>query len=158
MSAPTIECFKQKHFLGDYLHPTLMEMAEHLEYSILRSGGSAEMLLSRYGTAVFQRQNDIQILGEMALQNFAMFASLGRASRAYCIGLRYSVHETVAAGCLVQTSVPAILKMALDIKHNRGEDHDLHRTITEYALKKYRNQSIPIPSVVQSGVMQKVVK
>lgn len=158
VSTPTIECLKAKHFLGDYLHPTLIEMADHLEFSILRLRFASEMLLNRYGDSVSERQNEIHNLGETVMQNFAMFASLGRASRSYCIGLRYGVYETVAAGCLVQANAPHILKMALDIKQKQNSYHDLYANIAENALKRYRNQSIPLPSVLQSGVIRKAVK
>lgn len=158
MKDETVENVKQRHFLEDYLHPTLTEMAISSEHSILRLQCASEILLNRYAGSVYERQIEIENLAKMAMQNFAMFASLGRASRSYCIGLRYSVYETVAAGCLVQSAERDVLKMALDIKHNRSEYHDLHRTITENSLEKYRNQSIPIPSVIHSRVIQKVVK
>lgn len=154
----TIEDCKQIHFLGDYLHPTLMEAAKELEYSILRLQYSSEMLLHRYGDSITERQIEIQELGEASLQNYAMFASLARSSRAYCIGLRYSKYETVAAGCLVQAFWPKILKMALKIKHNQNGYRDLDQAVTEKVLKKHQIQSIEIPSVLQTGVMQKIVK
>lgn len=157
-NSTTIEDLKTIHFLGDYLHPTLMEAATELEFSIQRLQYSSEMLLNRYGDTVGERQLEIHNLGEAALQNYAMYASLARSSRAYCVGLRYSKYETVAAGCLVQAFSRNILKMALDIKHNQNGFHDLHKSITENVLKRHRNQSIAIPSVLQTCVMQKSVK
>lgn len=154
----TIEDLTQTHFLGDYLHPTLIEAATDLEFSITRLRYASEMLLNRYGESVVERQAEILELGEAALQNFAMFASIARASRAYCIGLRYSVYETVAAGCLIQAFSRKILKMALDIKHERNGVQNVNKTIAEHLLKRHRNQSIAIPSVLHSGVMQKVIK
>lgn len=116
------------------------------------------MLLNRYGDSVNERQVEIHDLGEAAMQNYAMFTSLARSSRAYCIGLRYSKYEIVAAGCLVQAFSRNILKMALQIKHDQNGYRDLHKIVTENVLKRHRNQSIAIPSVLQTGVMQKIVK
>lgn len=135
-----------------------MEAAVELEYSIQRLQYSSEMLLNRYGESVNERQIEIHDLGEAAMQNYAMYASLARSSRAYCIGLRYSKYETVAAGCLVQAFSRNILKMALEIKHDQEGYSDLHKVVTENVLKRHRNQSIAIPSVLQTGVMQKIVK
>ncbi|XP_055304084.1 complex I assembly factor ACAD9, mitochondrial-like [Sitodiplosis mosellana] len=153
----TIEDVKEKHFLGDYLHPSLMEAATELESSIQRVQFSSEMLLNRYGDSINERIVEIHDLGEALMQCYAMFTSLARSSRAYCIGLRHSKYETVAAGCLVQAYSRNILKMALEIKHNRNGYGDLYKTVTENALRRHRNQSIVIPSVLQSGVVQKVV-
>lgn len=156
----TIEDLETRHFLGDFLHPTLMDAANDLEYSILRLQYTSEMLLNRYGRLSSERHVEIQNLGEAAMQNYAMFASLARASRSYCIGLRYSVYETLAAGCLVQEFSRKILKMALDIKHNRSDATNdlLHKTISGNLLKRHRNQSITIPSVLNSGILQKKKK
>lgn len=153
----TIEDLETRHFLGDFLHPTLMDAANDLEFSILRLQYTSEMLLNRYGKFSSERHVEIQNLGEAVMQNYAMFASLARASRSYCIGLRYSVYETLAAGCLVQEFSRKILKMALDIKHNRSDATNdlLHKTISEKMLKRHRNQSITIPSVLNSGILHK---
>lgn len=158
MRLPTIEAVESKLFLGEYLHPTLMQLSQNLEESILRLQFSSEMLLNRYGDSVTERQVEIQSLGDAVMRNYAMFASIGRASRSYCCGLQYSVYETVAAASLIETFTRQILKMALDIKHNRSDYHHLHKSIVESVLKQHRNQSIPIPTVLQSGVIQKIVK
>lgn len=154
----TIEDVNEVHFLGDYLHPTLNEAVTELEHSILRLRYSSEMLLNRYDDSVGERQVEIHDLGEAVMQCYAMYASLARSSRAYCIGLRYSKYETVAAGCLVQAYSRKILKMALAIKHDQNGYRDLHKTIVDCLLKKQKNQSIAIPSVLHTGVMQKIVK
>lgn len=158
MGLPTIEAVKSKLYLWAHLHPTLSDLAKDLEESILRLRFSSEMLLNRHGDSITERQVEIQSLGDAVMRNYAMFASIGRASRSYCIGLQYSVYETVAAGCLIQSFARQILKLALDIKHNRSGYHDLHKSIVENVLKRHRNQSISIPSVLQSGVIQKIVK
>ncbi|XP_031628107.1 complex I assembly factor ACAD9, mitochondrial-like [Contarinia nasturtii] len=151
----TIEDLEPQHFLGDFLHPSLIETANDLEYSILRMQYSSEMLLNSYGEKIADREIEIRNLGEAAMQNYAMFASVARASRAYCIGLRYSAYETMVAGCLIQAFSPSIRKMALDIKHNRGPfPQNIDETIAENLLKQHRNKSSTIPSVL-NGVLQK---
>lgn len=153
-----VEHIKDTFYLGEFLHPTLTELATELEYSILRLQCCAEMLLSRYRESVTERQTEIEQFGEIVIQNYAMFASLARASRAYCVGLRYSVFETVAAGCLTENYTRNILKQALDIKYNRNGIQGLDHTIVNNLLKRHRNQSIVIPSVLHSRVIQKHVK
>lgn len=154
----TVEDINDKYYLNEFLHPTLIELATDLEYSILRLQCCAEILLNRYEKSVSERQTEIEQLGEIVMQNYAMFASLARASRAYCIGLRYSVHETVAAGCLTEKYSRKILKRALDIKHNRSGLQSMQKTIVDNVLERHRNQSIAIPSVLHSSVIQKHVK
>lgn len=149
----TIEDLVSIHFMGDFVHPSLVEMATELEFSIQRLQMSTEMLLNRYKSSAINHHYEIQNLGDAILQNYAMFASIGRASRAYCVGIRFSVYETLVAGCLIQAFSRNIRKMALDIKHKRNNLQ--YNTIAENTLKKYKKQSTPIPSVFHSGVMQK---
>lgn len=157
-SVTTVEDLEPLHLLGDYLHPTLIEMANELEFSIRRLQYSSEMLLSRYGENAFDRQIEIEALGEAAMQNFAMFAGLARASRGYCIGLRYSAYETLAAGCLVQAFSPIIEKMALNIKHNRNGLQDAQKLVVESLLKQHKSQSKTMVPSVLNGVLQKADK
>lgn len=144
---PTIEYIDPKLYLEDFLHPTFKDLATDLEFSILRLRYSSEMLLSRYGNLCTQRsQAEIQDLGEAVMWIYAMFASIGRSSRSYCIGLRYSAYETVAAASLMDAE-PQILKMALDIKRNQSGYYGYKKTVAENALKQFRNPT--------SGVISK---
>lgn len=134
LAEPTIEHIESKFLLWYHLHPTFKELAENLEFSILRLRYAAEILLNRYGETVGEQEIEIKKLGEAAMLNYAMFSSIGRASRSYCIGLRYSAYETILADCLFQIGSENILKTALDIKHNRNEYSAQHKMIIENIL------------------------
>lgn len=131
-----------------------MELAENLEFSIVRLQNACEILLNRYGESVVGRQVEIQNLGMAVMWNYAMFASVGRASRSYCIGLRYSAYETLAAESLFEASAQ-ILKIALDIKHNQSGYQGQHKAVAESVINQYRNQQNPLPSILKSRLIQK---
>lgn len=154
ISNKTIESIPKKLYLSDNLHPSLMDLADDLERSIVRLRCACEMLLSRYGESVDERQVEIQNIGEAAMQNYAMFASLARASRSYCIGLQHSAYETICAAGVCGASTD-ILEMVLDIKYNRSGYDGVHKTIAENAIKQFKQHSKPPRT---SGVIPKVDK
>lgn len=131
-----------------------MELADDLERSIVRLRCACEMLLSRYGESVAERHVEIQNIGEAAMQNYAMFASLGRASRSYCIGLQYSAYETIVAASICGAKSD-ILDMVLDIKHNRSGYDGVHKTIAGNELKRFKQNAKPLRT---SAVIPKVNK
>lgn len=149
LAEPTVECIDKSMRLGDYLHPTLKKRAELLEYSIIRLRMATEMLLHRYSENVMQRPWDVTTLGEISMYNYAMFSNLGRSSRAYCIGLRYSVNETVASAALVDRIERVIERKVLDIKHNRTGFNEELKNIDNFL----KNEQIP--GVLKSGVLIK---
>lgn len=131
---PTIECIESKLHLWHYLHPTFKERAEDLEFAILRLRYASEILINRYGKSIGEREIEIRKLGEAAMWNYAMFASIARASRSYCIGLRYSAYETILAECLYEIGTENNLKFALDLKHNQTEYSEQHKIIMNHIL------------------------
>lgn len=133
-SEPTIEYIESKLLLWYYLHPSFKELAEDLEFSILRLRYASEILINRYGQSASERETEIERLGAAAMWNYIMFASIGRASRSYCIGLQFSAYETILAECLFQTGAENILKTALDIKHNQKGFSEEHKTIVNDIL------------------------
>lgn len=138
LADPTIEHIESKMFLWHYLHPTFKEQAENLEFSILRLRYASEILLNRYGESVGERESEIEKLGEAAMLNYAMFASCGRASRSYCIGLQYSAHETILAESFSQIGTEHVLKTALNFKHKRNEYYEQYKVIVENILKSQK--------------------
>lgn len=138
LADPTIEYIEPKLMLWHYLHPTFKEQAENLEFSILRLRYASEILLNRYGESVGERETEIEKLGEAAMFNYAMFASIGRASRSYCIGLQYAAHETILAEGLFQIGTEQVLKTALDLKHKRNEYYEQYKAIVENILKSQK--------------------
>ncbi|KAF2358824.1 Acyl-CoA dehydrogenase/oxidase N-terminal, partial [Trinorchestia longiramus] len=86
---------KLVHDLPGYLHPTLKESAESLEYCTERFRYAVQTLLSRYGLDVVKpaHQMDVVRLGDIAIDLFGMTSVLSHASRSYCDGVHNSEHE-----------------------------------------------------------------
>lgn len=119
---PSIENVNCDLHLEQFVHPSFEETIRLVESSILRMHAATEMLLHRYKTDATERHMDVRRLGEAAILNYAMFASVSRASRAYCIGLRYSVYETVMATSLVERDENRVLDLMLAIKNAPKSD------------------------------------
>lgn len=143
IKGPTIEIVKLDLFLNEYVHPSFKETIERLEESILRMHVGTEILLHRFGSDAGGCHPEIRKLGESAIRNYAMFASVGRASRSYCIGLRYSAYETILAACVVDSCANRILEMMLDIKKGQRSDEKY-----EHIAKTIRNPQFKWPSTV----------
>jgi len=64
-----------------------------------------ELLLGRYGKKVVDEQISLRRLADVAIDLFAMSATLSRASRSYCIGLPNCEHDLLIANsfCLDAT-------------------------------------------------------
>ncbi|KAK5650752.1 hypothetical protein RI129_001781 [Pyrocoelia pectoralis] len=84
--------------LADYVHPSLCESANHLEYCVLRLQFATEALLARHGQEVQNQHMDLKRLADCLVDIYVMTACLGRASRSYCIGLRNAHYEIMLAG------------------------------------------------------------
>lgn len=135
MADPSIEIIEPTMDLWEHLHPSFKEQAENMELSVLRLRYASEMLLKRFGITVGEREHDIKNLGEAVIWNYAMFASIGRASRAYCIGHRYSVYETILADALSIMGTEKNLEIALNIKHNRNEYSEEQKKNFDFNVK-----------------------
>lgn len=72
--------------LLDYVHPSLDKQANDIEYCILKLQYVTEMLLVRNGREAPTKQMDINKLAAAVIEIYAMFATVSRASRSYCIG------------------------------------------------------------------------
>ncbi|KAK4882088.1 hypothetical protein RN001_005407 [Aquatica leii] len=83
--------------LGDYVHPSLQEPAECLEYTVLRLQYATEILLARFGPEIVNQHMELGKLAECVIDIYAMAACLARASRSYCIGLENANYEMVIA-------------------------------------------------------------
>lgn len=79
--------------LPGQLHPSLMDEANQLEYCTQRLQYAVEIALQRHGKDIIEKQMDLKRLADIVIDIYAMTACLGRASRAYCIGLPNSDHE-----------------------------------------------------------------
>lgn len=143
--SPTVEYVPLTMLLSDFLHPTLCEMANCLEGSIKHLQMASEMLLYRYAAEAIQRRSDVHFIGETLMYNYAMFAAAARSSRAYCNGMRYSAHETVAAAALIDPTARSIEAKVLDIKHDRTGPSDELKQVCDVTIEKYKSRRSFIP-------------
>lgn len=145
-------------YLGGHLHPTLIESANDLERAILRLSFGTEMLLKHFGPSVADQQLEMRALGDSVMWCYAIFASLGRASRSYCLGLRYSALETVLAQSIIEMGGPQILETILEIKHKQCGLRGWHKNIADSIFLNRKTQTNCMPSILDSGVLQKTRK
>ncbi|KAM3955106.1 acyl-CoA dehydrogenase family member enigma [Aphomia sociella] len=102
-------------YLAEHLHPTLRPAAEQLEYCVLRMKYACETLMSRHGVKAATAYTELSRLAEAATNILVMSAVLGRASRAYCIGLRNAELEMKLAACFVNKTKDKVRKLILEI-------------------------------------------
>ncbi|KAH8280403.1 hypothetical protein KR018_006550 [Drosophila ironensis] len=88
---------KTKMHLSEHVHPSLEAAAQCIEHSVARLQMAVELMFTRHGNAVVERQSEMQRLAEVATEIYAMWASTARASRSYCIGLPLADHELLTA-------------------------------------------------------------
>lgn len=118
------------------LHPSLLQAAKWLEISIERLKISTDLTLTRYGTDIIQKQNDIQRLAKMVVLIYSMFTSLSRSSRSYCIGLQYSDYEMLLATSLSLQNRDIIKNLAKDIETGEFINNDKnHKRLSKQIFK-----------------------
>lgn len=113
----SIENPKKKFNLEEYVHPTLAPPANFLEFSILRLHAAVDILLARHGAAVVEHTVELAKISQAATLCYAMFASLARASRSYCIGLRNSDQDIRLCSFFCYDSSEKVKKIAKEIDH-----------------------------------------
>lgn len=89
----SIERPKKKFNLENFAHPTLAPAASFLESSVIRLYAAVDILFARHGSLVVQHSVETGKISEAALLCYAMFATVARSSRSYCIGLRNAEQE-----------------------------------------------------------------
>lgn len=115
----SIENPRKKFNLEHFVHPSLHLAAGYLEFSILRLNAAAEISLARHGPLIFQHSAEIAKLADAATLCYAMFASIARASRSYCIGLRNADQEIEIVSYFCFEGAFKVKKIAKDI--DKGE-------------------------------------
>ncbi|KAL5275337.1 ACAD9 family protein [Megaselia abdita] len=101
--------------LNEYVHPSLAGPAECIEHCVARLQLCVEMLFNRYGNEIVQRQVEIAKLTEIISTCYAMFSSVSRASRSYCIGLTLSDNELLAATAICLDGKERVKVLAQEI-------------------------------------------
>lgn len=126
--------------LIEHVHPSFDKYCLCLEHSILRLQMAVEMIFTRYRDDALNQTLHIMRLGEATMETYVMFASLARASRSYCIGLRYAKHETVFVAIACRNGNENIRHVLRKIRNEETEQVDSkYNKLTESVLfkKKY---------------------
>lgn len=134
MKQPKIVYCSKKLDLDEYVHPSLEEVITSVEVSIFRLFAGTNILIYNHRENAKNQKYDVKQLGEAAALCYAMYSSVARSSRSYCIGLRHSVYETVMSNCIVGHYSERILNSVLEIKNGR-QNEDFQK-ISEIFLEK----------------------
>uniref|UniRef100_A0A1Y1M8F1 Acyl-CoA dehydrogenase/oxidase C-terminal domain-containing protein n=1 Tax=Photinus pyralis TaxID=7054 RepID=A0A1Y1M8F1_PHOPY len=122
--------------LCDYVHPSLRESANRLEYCVLRLQFATETLLARHGQEVANQHMDLKRLAECLIDIYVMTACLGRASRSYCIGLRNAHFEMMLAGSYCAKAMQEVkVKLAQICDGPFATNDENYRTIAKSVFK-----------------------
>ncbi|MCL4132646.1 UNVERIFIED_CONTAM: hypothetical protein GTU68_037315 [Idotea baltica] len=89
--------------LHEFVHPSLRESTDRLEYCTIKFALATEQFLGREGKNVTHPSNQYNVkrMADIAIDIYAMTAVLGRASRSYCIGVRNCDQEMLIANLFV---------------------------------------------------------
>ncbi|KAJ6640067.1 Complex I assembly factor ACAD9, mitochondrial [Pseudolycoriella hygida] len=121
-----IENLKQTLHVNHYLHPTMDPAAQWLEFSILRLFIASETLLARHSVQIMDKQIEVRRLSECAISTYAMFASVSRASRSYCIGLQFCDFEMLIASAFSFDHMLKVLQLVRDIHEGPYMTNDMN--------------------------------
>lgn len=111
--------------LHQFLHPTAQPGADCLEYSVLRMQYITELILAQYGMEIVNKHTDVIRLADCVIDIYAMVASLGRASRSYCIGLSHSDYEVLLANAFCQKAMRRVKENVMLIQEGPYVNHDV---------------------------------
>lgn len=124
--------------LKENLHPSLEPAALCLEHSVARLQMCVDLLLTRYGNGIVERHNESRRIADMVTTIYAMFASLARASRSYCIGLQLADHEMLTAMAICVDGRDKVLTITKDIFNGQfvNNDNNLQRLSRQIVKSK----------------------
>ncbi|EDW77166.1 uncharacterized protein Dwil_GK22223, isoform A [Drosophila willistoni] len=134
----SIENPKTKMQLSDHVHPTLDPAAQCIEHSIARLHMAVDLMLTRHGNSVVERQNEMQRLAEIATLIYAMWACVARSSRSYCIGLPLADHELLTASAICTEGKERVKTLCTEIFEGNfvNNDNNLLRLSNQVAKSK----------------------
>ena len=123
--------------LKGYVHPSLKNQADQLEYCVHQFEYAAEAVLVRWGKDQPRQQNDLERLSQIAIDLFLMTCTLSRGSRAYCDGFRNGDIDFRATISVITDGWLRVRKILDDIEHseengNEIRNRDVHRTNIKY--------------------------
>jgi len=120
----------EKNFIR-FLHPSLEPAAKMLEICLKRFRIGVELSLTRHGRNVIEAQTEIARLARCATLLYSCMATISRASRSYCIGLRYADMEILLANTYTLETMKEITKITNDLEEGENSTNDLnHKNIS----------------------------
>lgn len=138
LQSSNIDNPKTKLRLNEHVHPSLEPAAQSVEQSVARLQMCVELLLTRYGNAVVEKHHDMHRLANITATIYAMFASLSRASRSYCIGLQLADYELVLASAVCTHGRDKVHTLATEIFNGQyvNNDSNLQRLAKQVIQRK----------------------
>lgn len=114
------------------LHPSLKHAAEMLEIALKRLQIATQISLSRHGQEIVNAHAEVERLAKCATLLYAMVATVSRASRSYCIGVRYADMEILLANTFAMESLNEIKILTEQIHEGENMTNDMnHKTIAK---------------------------
>ncbi|KAH8370151.1 hypothetical protein KR093_002383 [Drosophila rubida] len=126
LSSQSLEQPKTRMQLNENVHPTLEPAAQCIEHSVARLHMAVELMFTKHGSAVVERQNEMQRLANIVSTIYAMWASVARASRSYCIGLPLADHELLTASAICTQGRDDVLRLATEIYSGNYGNNDIN--------------------------------
>lgn len=129
MARSNIDSPQTEMDLKENVHPTLEPAAVCIEHSVARLQMCVDLLFTRYGNSIVERHNEARRLADMVTTIYAMFASVSRASRSYCIGLQLADHEMLTAMTICCDGRDKVKTLAQEIFNGNyvNNDNNLQR-------------------------------
>lgn len=120
------------------LHPSAVNASKHLEYGVYRLKFATKHLLSCEGLDALNRHDDLRRIADVAADCYAMTASIGRASRAYCTGIQSGDTEMVAAITFNHEAKLRVQSTVLRMYINDYSASTVHYTTLTKRLLKFK--------------------
>ncbi|XP_034111451.1 complex I assembly factor ACAD9, mitochondrial [Drosophila albomicans] len=138
LSTNTLEQPKTRMLLAENLHPTLESAAQCIEHSVARLHMAVDLMFTKHGNAVVERQHEMQRLANIVSTIYAMWSSVARASRSYCIGLPLADHEMLTASAICTQGRDDVLRLATEIYSGNyvNNDNNLLRLASQVTKSK----------------------
>lgn len=138
LGTASLESPKTRMQLAEHVHPSLEAAAQCIEHSVARLHMAVEIMFTRHGNAIVERQSELQRLANICTAIYAMWASTARASRSYCIGLPLADHELLTANAICTQGSADVLRLAMEILNGNyvNNDNNLLRLSTQVAKSK----------------------
>lgn len=126
--------------MKENVHQGFDPFVKRLEESIIRIRIATRNTITRHGRDIVEKQCDILRLSEAAVQCFAMFSVISRASRAVCLQLPEAGNEHLIANCFTQTGGFKVQKIIEELENGPYYTYDDYYGIVAKMLirtKKY---------------------